>query len=76
MRFASRLTKATDTRSQYVILLHPRQQWLRERAFMLRCSTFSCLEIEVVGKYSNHGCCKWVTVADRRLYPSPTFHAI
>jgi hypothetical protein len=32
MRFACRITKATDTHSEYVILItFPRQQWLRER---------------------------------------------
>jgi hypothetical protein len=39
MRFASTITKATDTHSQYVILIvFPRQQWLRERASVLRYS--------------------------------------
>jgi hypothetical protein len=37
MRFACWITKATDTHSEYVILIAlPRQQWLRERASMLR----------------------------------------
>jgi hypothetical protein len=37
MRFACWITKATDTHSEYVILIaFPRQQWLRERASMLR----------------------------------------
>ena len=37
MRFACWITKATDTRSEYVILIaFLRQQWLRERASMLR----------------------------------------
>jgi hypothetical protein len=37
MRFASWITKATDTHSEYVTLIaFPRQQWLRERASMLR----------------------------------------
>jgi hypothetical protein len=37
MRFACWITKATDTHSQYVILIaFPRQQWLRERASMPR----------------------------------------
>jgi hypothetical protein len=36
MRFACWITKATDTHSEYVILIaFPRQQWLRERASML-----------------------------------------
>jgi len=38
MRFACWITKATATHSEYVILIvfFPRQQWLQERAFMLR----------------------------------------
>jgi hypothetical protein len=37
MRFACRVTKATDTHSEYVILTaFPRQQLLRERASILR----------------------------------------
>ena len=37
MRFACWITKTTDTHSEYVILIvFPRQQWLRERASMLR----------------------------------------
>jgi hypothetical protein len=37
MRIACCITKATDTHSQYVILIaFPRQQWLSERASMLR----------------------------------------
>jgi hypothetical protein len=34
---ACRITKATDTHSEYVTLIaFPQQQWLRERASMLR----------------------------------------
>ena len=37
MRVAYWITKATDTHSEYVILISfPRQQWLRERASILR----------------------------------------
>jgi hypothetical protein len=37
MLFACWITKATDTRSEYVKLIaFPRQHWLRERASMLR----------------------------------------
>jgi hypothetical protein len=37
MRFACRITKATDTHSEYVTLItFPRQQWLRERTSILR----------------------------------------
>ena len=43
MRIACWITKATDTHSEYVILIaFPLQQWLRERALMLRC-TYICL---------------------------------
>jgi hypothetical protein len=39
MRFACWITKATDTHSEYVVFTaFPRQQWLRERASMLRCA--------------------------------------
>jgi len=34
MRFACLITKATDTHSEYVIILW--QRWLRERASLLR----------------------------------------
>jgi len=37
MRIACRITKATDTHSEYVITIpFPRQQWLRECASLLR----------------------------------------
>ena len=37
MRFARWITKATDTHSEYAILIaFPRQQWLRERASIAR----------------------------------------
>jgi hypothetical protein len=48
MRFACQITKVTDTHSEYVILIpFPRQQWLRERASLLRFSVYclSCPEI-------------------------------
>jgi hypothetical protein len=36
MRFACWINKATDTYSEYVILIaFPRQEWLRERASIL-----------------------------------------
>ena len=44
MRFACWLTKATDTHSEYAVLTaFPQQQWLRERASMLRIHTLSQL---------------------------------
>jgi hypothetical protein len=44
MRFAYWITKATDTHSEYIILIaFPRQQWLRERVSMLRHTYTACL---------------------------------
>jgi hypothetical protein len=44
MRFACWITKATDTHSEYAILTaFPRQQWLRERASVLRYAYIACL---------------------------------
>jgi hypothetical protein len=44
MRFACPITKATDTHSEYVILIaFPRQQWLRERVLLLRYTYVACL---------------------------------
>ena len=41
MRFAGWVTKAADTRSEYVIL--PPQQWLHERASVLRYLHIACV---------------------------------
>jgi hypothetical protein len=44
MCFACWITKATDTHSEYVTLIaFPRQQWLRERASVLRYTYIACL---------------------------------
>jgi hypothetical protein len=44
MRVARRITKATDTHSEYAILTSfPRQEWLRERASMLHYKHTVCL---------------------------------
>jgi hypothetical protein len=41
MRIACRIPKATDTHSEYVVLIaFPWQQWLRERVSMLRCYAY------------------------------------
>jgi hypothetical protein len=43
MRFVCWITKATDIHSEYVILIaFPLQQWLRERASMLRYMYAAC----------------------------------
>jgi hypothetical protein len=54
MRFACRITKATDIHSEYVIFIaFPRQQWLRKRVSVLclyvHCPScyFSLREFEV-----------------------------
>jgi hypothetical protein len=43
MRFACWITKATDTHSEYVILIAFLRQWIRERAFMLRYTCVASL---------------------------------
>jgi hypothetical protein len=44
MRFACRITKATDTHSEYVKLIaFPQQKWLRERASILRYTYIASL---------------------------------
>jgi hypothetical protein len=46
MRFACWITKATDTHSEYVILIaFRRQQWLRERVSLLCYTYIACLVI-------------------------------
>jgi hypothetical protein len=43
MRIASRMTKATNTHSEYVTLIvSPQQQWLHEFAPVLRCTYSGC----------------------------------
>ena len=43
MRIACWLTKATNTHSEYVIIIaFPLQQWLHERVSMLRCTYIDC----------------------------------
>ena len=43
-RLACRIPKATNTHSQYVILIaFPQQQWLHERASMFRYMYIACL---------------------------------
>jgi hypothetical protein len=42
--FACWIVKATDTHSQYVIFIAlPLQQWIRERALILRYAYLACL---------------------------------
>jgi hypothetical protein len=43
MRFACSVTKATHTHSEYITLIaFPRQQWLRERASVVRYAYITC----------------------------------
>jgi hypothetical protein len=44
MRIACWIPKATDTHSEYVILIaFPLQKWLRERASLLHYTYIACL---------------------------------
>jgi len=44
MRIACWITKATNTHSEYVILISfPQQEWLHERASVLRYTYIACL---------------------------------
>ena len=44
MRIAGWISKATKTPSEYIILIDfPLQQWLLERASVLRCTYIACL---------------------------------
>jgi hypothetical protein len=53
LRFACWIPKATNTHSQYVILIaFPLQQWLYERASVLRYSTLPVLLFTL-----KHVCC-------------------
>jgi hypothetical protein len=48
MRFACWITPATDTHSEYGILIaFPQQQWLRERASVLRYSALPVLYLNI-----------------------------
>jgi hypothetical protein len=53
MRFACWITKATNTHSEYVTLTAlPLQQWLRERASMLRYTHIACVvNLNFRGRY-------------------------
>ena len=54
MRFASWITKATDTHPQYLIFTaFPRQQWLRERVSILRYTYSACLANNESGVYTS-----------------------
>ena len=49
MRMTWWIHKATNTDSQYVIVIaFPLQQWLHERAFMLRYTYIACLVVTAV----------------------------
>jgi hypothetical protein len=66
MRFACWITKATDTHTEYVILIpFPRLQWLRERASVLPYAYDSSLVCFSVAKF----CIVW-TIFNLILYPS------
>jgi hypothetical protein len=49
MRFACWITKATDTHSEYVMLItFPLQQWLHERTLLLRYAYIASLNMKSV----------------------------
>ena len=60
LRFACRITEPTDTYSEYVILIDfPQQQWLCERASMLRYTYIAYLvgndpQIDIVLRQFDH----------------------
>jgi hypothetical protein len=55
MRFACWITKATDTHSQYVILIgFPRKIWLRESATVLHYSTLPVLLFTSISVFQMH----------------------
>jgi hypothetical protein len=44
MRIACSIPKATDNHSEYVLIIaFPLQQWLHERASVLRCTYTACV---------------------------------
>jgi len=56
MRIAGWITKATDTHSEYVILIaFSQQQWLGERALMLPLYVLCVYCIHVLNIYSDDG---------------------
>jgi len=63
MRFTWRMTKATNTHSEYVILIaFPPQQWLHERTAMLGYTHIACVVTVTPGsRYANtnHQALKW-----------------
>jgi hypothetical protein len=55
MRFACRIRKATDTHSEYVIIIaFPRQQWLRERASIVHY-TYNVWLVKIHCDYTDEG---------------------
>jgi len=53
MRIACWITKATDTHSEYVMLIaFPLQQWLHESALLLRYTYIACRVSPPVSKHS------------------------
>jgi hypothetical protein len=62
MHFACRITKATDTHSEYVIhIAFPQQQWLRERPPVLSYAYIDCLVI-------NENKCAYCTIRSDSKY--------
>jgi hypothetical protein len=51
MRIACWLQKAKDTHSEYILIAFPLQQWLDERASMLRCMWYIACLVERCSGY-------------------------
>jgi hypothetical protein len=67
MRIACWIPKATNTHSEYVILIaFPLHQWLHERASMLRYTYIACLAYFCASDYFNHQCRKEKRGQDRK----------
>jgi hypothetical protein len=60
MHFPRWGTKATNTHSEYVIVIaFPRQQWLHERASMLRYLYIACIVVFSVQQLLKCQCKLW-----------------
>jgi len=60
MPFACRITKASDTHSEYVIFIaFPWQQWLRERVSMLRYTYIASVVVLAPALFKDPVSCGW-----------------
>ena len=67
-------TKATDIHSQYVIVISfPPQQWLRERASLLRYTYIACLFLQFIAGVVSALHILWLQISTH-LFPLHTFY--